>query len=173
MTDSSHPFPTVDQVLALPGDWTLVVPEEYADANGHMNIARYMDAHSDGGWAYWAQLGLSEELAHAGGPTTFDVQHHIVYRHEVLAGHEVTVRIRLLDRTDKAVHGLAFLVNLTTGQVANTMEGIGLCVDLATRAVSPFPDDIAANIDAAIEDNRALPWAPPVCGSMALRSRTR
>jgi acyl-CoA thioester hydrolase len=165
------PFPTLDQVLALPSDYRVAVPDEFTDGNGHMNIARYMQLHSDGGWAYFARFGLSEESAMAGGPTTFDVEHHIVYRREVLAGHEVSVHVRLIDRSDTALHSLQFLVNQTTGEVANSHEALSISVDLRTRAVTPVPAELARRLDARLELDRALDWAPPLCGAMAVRRR--
>lgn len=165
--------PTLEQVLALPCDWTAVVPPEWTDGNGHLNIARYMECHSDGGWAYFGPFGLSEEQARDGGATTFDVEHHIVYHHEVLAGHEVSVHVRLIDRTDKALHSLQFLVNRTTGQIANTHEAVSLSMDLRTRSIAPFPPEPLPLIDAELERHRALPWQPPLSGTMALRSRNR
>jgi acyl-CoA thioester hydrolase len=162
-------FPSVEEVLALPVAYSVVVPREYTDGNGHMNIARYMQIHSDGGWAYFAHVGLSEEAAAAGGPTTFDVEHHIVYRREVLAGHEVSVHVRLVDLSDRALHTLQFLVNRTTGEVANTHEALSLSVDLATRSIAPIPAEVATALEARLEADRALPWEPPLSGAMAVR----
>ena len=169
MPRSPHPFPTLDQVLALPSRYSVVVPAEFIDGNRHMNIARYMQLHSDGGWAYFAEVGMSEDNARAGGPTTFDVEHHIVYRNEVHAGDEVSVHVRIIDRTDKGLHSLQFLVNRTRGEVANTHEAVSLCVDLATRRLSTFTTEVAAAIDAQLEVDRALEWEPPLSGAMALR----
>ncbi|MFN2320144.1 MAG: thioesterase family protein [Dermatophilaceae bacterium] len=169
MQRSPAPFPTLEQVLALPSAYSLVVPPEFTDGNGHLNIARYMQIHSDGGWAYFARFGLSEESAAAGGPTTFDVEHHVVYRREVLAGQEVSVHVRLVDRTDKALHAVQFLVNRTTGEIANTHEAVSLSMDLASRSIAPIPADLAGLLDAQLEADRALSWEPPLSGAMAIR----
>lgn len=159
---SAVPFPSLDQVLELPSRHSLVVPQDYTDGNGHMNVARYMQIHSDGGWAYFAELGLSEESARSGGPTTFDVEHHIMYRREVHAGHRVAVHVRLIGRTDKAVHYLQFLVNETTAEVANSHEAVGLAVDLESRAITAIPDAIADQLDARIARDGALGWEAPL-----------
>lgn len=162
MPRSPHSFPSLEQVLELPSRYSLVVPDEFTDGNGHMNIARYMQIHSDGGWAYFAEIGMSEESARAGGPTTFDVEHHIVYRREVMAGDEVSVHVRVIGRTEKALHSLQFLVNRTRGEVANSHEAVALCVDLATRRLTTFTDELASRIDAQLEQDRALEWEPPL-----------
>lgn len=171
MQSSRAPFPTLDQVLALPSEYRVVVPEEFTDGNGHMNIARYMQLHSDGGWAYFARFGLSEESAAAGGPTTFDVEHHVVYRREVLAGHDVSVHVRLIDRSDTALHSLQFLVNRTTGEVANSHEALGISMDLRSRSIAPIPDRVASQLDERLATDRALDWEPPLSGAMAVRRR--
>src|SRR5690606_33209125 len=112
--------------------------------------------------AYFARFGLSEEAAMAGGPTTFDVEHHVVYRREVLAGHEVSVHVRLVDRSDKALHSLQFLVDRTSGEVANTHEAVSISMDLRTRTIAPIPEDLARRLDARLQVDRALDWAPPL-----------
>lgn len=169
MPRSPHPFPSLDQVLALPSRFSTVVPEEFIDGNGHMNIARYMQLHSDGGWAYFAEIGMSEESARAGGPTTFDVEHHIVYRREVHAGDEVSVHVRVIGRSERALHSLQFLVNRTRGEVANTHEALSLCVDLSTRRLTTFSDELARDIDAQLAVDQALDWEPPLSGTMSVR----
>ena len=173
MPRSPAPFPTVEQVLALPSAYSVVVPDEYTDGNGHLNIARYMQIHSDGGWAYFARFGLSEESAAAGGPTTFDVEHHVVYRREVLAGHEVSVHVRLVDRSETALHSIQFLVNRSTGEIANTHEAVSLSVDLRTRSVAPIPAALAGALDERLEHDHTLAWEPPLSGAMAIRRRER
>ena len=165
------PFPSAEQVLALPTAYSVVVPPDYTDGNGHLNIARYMQLHSDGGWAYFARFGLSEESAATGGPTTFDVEHHVVYRREVLAGQEVSVHVRLVDRSDTALHSIQFLVNRTTGEVANSHEAMSISMDLRTRTVAPIPGELARRLDVRLAADRALGWEPPLCGAMAIRRR--
>ena len=165
-SSSPIPFPTLEQVRQLPSRYSLVVPDSFTDGNGHMNIARYMQIHSDGGWAYFEDLGLSEETARSGGPTTFDVEHHVRYRREVHAGHRVSVHVRLVGRTERALHSVQFLVNETTGEVANSHEAMSLAVDLATRKISTIPEDIAALLDARIAQDAALEWEAPLCLSL-------
>ncbi|MDO5503131.1 MAG: thioesterase family protein [Actinomycetia bacterium] len=169
MADASRPFPTLEQVLALPSSYSTVIPEEYIDGNGHLNIARYMQLHSDGGWAYFAEFGMSEESARAGGPTTFDVEHHIVYLNEVMAGDEVSVHVRSIDRTEKGIHSLQFLLNRTRGEIANTHEAVALSVDMATRRSAALPAHLVAVLDEQLRKDQALDWAPPLCGVMGLR----
>jgi acyl-CoA thioester hydrolase len=59
-----------------------------------------------------------------------------------------------------------FIVNETSGRLAATLEYITASVDLRTRRIAAFPEELAAGLDALLEKHRGLGWAAPVCGSM-------
>lgn len=168
MTGPRPALPTVAQVLALGSSYELVVPSAFTDGNGHMNIARYTEIHSDGGWRWFEQFGLGEAVAAAGGASSFDVEHHARYLREVREGHTVVHCGRLLGRSERAVHSMQFIVNRTTGELANTLECVALSVDLTQRRVAAFPPEIAAALDVELERGKALDWVAPVCGVMTV-----
>ena len=161
--------PSALQVLALPHHLTMTVPAEFVDANGHMNIARYLEVHSRAGWVAYAAWGLGEDVALRGGPASFDAEHHLRYLREVGAGDEISVHGRVLARSPRALHYIQFLVDRTTGVLANTFETVSLSIDLAQRRTVDFPTQIAARLDAEIAVHAALDWAAPVCGTMGVR----
>lgn len=163
------PLPAPDQVLALPPALTLVVPPEYTDANGHMNIAKYLQVHSDAGWIAFSRFGLGEETAAAGGPATFDVEHYLRYAAEVHEGDEISVHPRLVARSTRAVHHVQLLLDRTTGQVANVFEAVSVSVSLETRRSIAFPPEVAAALDARLALDTALPWPAPTCGVLGVR----
>lgn len=162
-------LPRVEQVLALPHHLTMTVPQDFTDANGHMNIARYLEVHSTAGWVAYAAWGLGEDVALRGGPASFDAEHHLRYLHEVGAGDEIAVYGRVLARSPRALHYMQFLVDRTTGVLANTFETVSLSIDLAQRRTMDYPAEIAARLDAEIAVHAALDWAAPVCGAMGVR----
>ncbi len=161
-------LPTVAEVAALGGGYERAVPPEYTDANGHLNIARYMDVHSDGGWHWLERFGLGEATARAGGASTFDVEHHVRYLREVHSGDVLTLHGRLVGRSPRALHSVQFLLNRTTVELANVMEVIALSIDLTARRAVAFPPEVAAALDAQLALDRGLPWEPPLCGSMGV-----
>lgn len=162
-------LPTAAQVLALPLHLTMTVPQEFADANGHMNIARYLEVHSRAGWVAYAAWGLGEDEARRGGPASFDAEHHLRYLREVGAGDEIAVHGRLLGRSPRALHYMQFLVDRTTGVLANTFESVSLSIDLSQRRTVDFPSAVAARVDAELAVHAALGWAAPICGAMGVR----
>lgn len=150
--------PSVEQVRRLPLATRLVVPADWTDANGHLNIVSYMRIHNDGGWAYMARFGLGEQHAREGTAGCFDIEHHLHYLREVNASDTVALHIRVLERTDKALHLLHYLVNDTTDVLANTLEVVCLSVDMTARRSAPFPARVAARIDDQLASDAAVGW---------------
>jgi len=164
-----RPLPTFDQVRVLPCAHEQVVPAHYADANGHMNIVRYMELHNEAAWKHMGQFGLGEEQAVEGTAGSFEVEHHLRYLREVHVGDLVAVHFRTLARSDKALHVMQFLLNVTREELANTLESISLSVDMATRRPAPFPSDVAALLDARLRIDQALDWPAPLATAMGPR----
>ena len=80
-----------------------------------------------------------------------------------------TTRVRLVGRSERAVHALAYLVDEERKRVSYVMEEIFLCIDMETRRTTPWDDDVAAQIDARVKEHQDLPWQAELSGSMALR----
>lgn len=162
-------IPAFDQARKLPLVHEQVIPPNFTDANGHMNIVRYMKLHNDAGWAYMARFGLGEEEARHGQAGSFDVEQHLRYFREVHAGEAVAIHVRLLGRSATALHAMHFLVNVTHAALANTFESLSLSVDMSTRRVAPFPDDVAARLDEQLARDTVLDWQPPLASTMGPR----
>jgi acyl-CoA thioester hydrolase len=163
--------PTYDQVVDLPAQTRRTVPSEFIDENGHMNIGRYLQL---GGEALWSRclgdLGMDRRYIPDRGMSTFTAEHHIQYFTEILEGREVSVRVRLLERSDKVAHAIAFIVDETEQRLSCVVETTLVHIDMTSRRPTPFPEDIAALIDLALK-NDAVDWPAPVCGSMGVRRR--
>ncbi|MDO5627052.1 MAG: thioesterase family protein [Mobilicoccus sp.] len=151
-------IPSVPQVAALPCAGRTVVPQEYVDANGHMNIAPYMQIYNDHGWDYLGRFGLGPDDALAGTAMIFDVEHHLRYLREVHVGDTLASRVRFIARTDKAVQMMIYLVNETRDELAGTFESVSLHVAADTRRVAPFPKSIAERLDAQVAADNAIDW---------------
>jgi len=154
----------VAKLEALPLFHRQTIPPDYLDLMGHMNIRWYMALYDEAAWKFFASIGMDEAYSrtrHAGGMA---LKQFITYYAEVHAGQTVAVRTRMLGRSAKRFHFMHFMINETTGVLASTMEVLGTHADLNARRTSPFPPDIAANIDAKIAEYRQLDWEAPVCG---------
>lgn len=86
----------------------------------------------------------------------FAREHHLAYYREVLVGHQISVHVCELDRTDKALHGISYLVNRTVGEIANSFEFLSVNVDLGLRRPATLPSTVAATMDSSIAHIRAL-----------------
>jgi acyl-CoA thioester hydrolase len=160
---------TLAQLAVLPLYHREIIPDEYIDPMGHMNVRWYMALFDEGTWRFFEDLGLSPEYfqtAHAGG---FALRHFISYWSEVRVGQWVAVRTRLLGRTAKRFHFMHFLINESSGQAAAGLESLVTHADLKARRSSPLPEEITERMDTHLARNGRLDWPAPVCGAIALK----
>ncbi len=161
--------PTLDDLDDLGVLLRLEVPPEFEDLNGHVNVRHHYAMHMEGvEKAFVEQLGVDEARA-ALGDGTFSLTHHIVFHSEILIGHEVSVHLRLLDRSDKIIHAMTILANRTTGRVASTIEFIEAHVDLTARRVTLMGEDLASALDDLIDRHRGLTWDLPLSQPLGVR----
>ncbi len=154
----------VEKIEKLPLYNRVTIPTEYLDLMGHLNIRWYVAIYDDAAWGLFADMGMTEDYyreCQAGG---FALQQFIRYLAEVRVGETVTIRARVLGRSEKRVHFMLFMVNETTRKLASTFEVLGSHADLSIRRTSPYPPNIAAKIDALMAEQNALDWDAPVCG---------
>ena len=161
--------PTYEKVRELPTALEQLVPEEYCDANGHMNVRSHLGLHDDASWVYFGWMGFGERYIEHERRSFFDLEHHLRYFDEVLAGDAVSVHWRLMARSTKLVHAMSFLVDVTRERVANTLEVMSAHVDLDTRRTTPFDGPTADALDRQIEIDDKLSWPAPLCGALSLR----
>lgn len=159
-------FPTIEQVKQLPILLQTVIPPEYEDLNGHMNIQYYLGLYDKGSIPFMQLLGVDERYFTVERKGIFDLEHHLHYLAEVHIGDTVALYGRLLARTAKRFHGIWFMVNETRQQLANTFEFVSTHTDLEARRTSPFSDELAARLDAMLAEHSRLDWEAPVCGVM-------
>ena len=164
--------PTAEQVLQLRAVTEREVPPEFLDENLHMNIEHYLTLGARAVGGRCDELGLGnqayiDEL----GLTVFTAEHHLRYYAEMRLGQELSVHVRLLERSAKALHAMAFLVNRSNDELAFTLEVTLVHVGMDTRRPVDFPADIADRLDAAVKEHSELSWPAPVCGVMGVRRR--
>jgi acyl-CoA thioester hydrolase len=160
--------PTYDDIASLPAHAKQSVPAAFEDLNGHLNIRHYLGIASEGLDESLVEVGIPKDWRNT-GRAVFSAEHHLTYFHELRTGDRVSVRVRLVGRSERAVHVLAYLVDEGREQVSYLMEEIFLCIDMETRRTTSWSDDIAAKIDARVKEHQELPFEPELSGSMALR----
>ncbi len=157
-------FPTPAQLEPLPILYQGIVPAEYLDVMGHMNVRHYLALFDEAAWNFFAGFGMDQAYYDSKQGGAFALQHFIHYRAEILQNDQLTIRGRMLGRSEKRVHFMLFMVNETQGKLAAVLEDMGSHADLNQRRTSPFPPAIAANIDAILAEHQKLSWQAPVCG---------
>lgn len=163
-------MPSYEQVCTLPRLLETVVTDEHEDANGHLNVTGYMALHDGAAWHWLGELGLDPSTS--GRPYgIMDLEHHLRYMAELHVGDRVSIHAQLLDRAERRVHGLWYLVNDTAQRVANMLEFVSVHVDLEQRRAVAFDPATAQVLDRQVEEARR-DWPIPVSGSLQLnRSR--
>ncbi len=161
-------LPSYDQIVQLPAVDEQVVPPEFIDENGHMNIRHYFDAASIALWRVCIAAGMDESYHVERGLSLFTVEQHLRYLSEMKLGDRFTVHGRLLERSAKVLHGMAFVVSPDSRSLACAFEATYVHVDMTTRRAVAIPDDMAARFDAEIARGDELGWAAPVCGAMGV-----
>ena len=79
------------------------VRAEWADYNGHMNLAYYILLF-DGAWEkLLGKFNIGEEAAKIEKRTTFAVESHTTYDQELKVGDEVDLNLLFLDRDKKRI----------------------------------------------------------------------
>jgi acyl-CoA thioesterase FadM len=160
--------PTYDDIATLPAHAPQSIPVAFEDLNGHLNIRHYLGITSEGLDESLVAVGIPKDWRGT-GRAVFTAEHHLTYFHELRTGDKVTVRVRLLGRSERAVHVVAYLVDEGRQRVAYQMEEIFLCIDMETRRTTPWSDETAELIDARVKEHQALDWEAELSGSMALR----
>jgi acyl-CoA thioester hydrolase len=162
-------LPPFGDIAGLPIVFDEVVAADQIDENGHMNIRHYFGL---GSWAVWKAIqaaGVDDAYMSDQAKSLFTVEHHIRYFGELRLGERFTVHERILARSSRAVHAMAFVLDREREKVASTLEIVYVHVSLADRVAVDLPDEVAEALDARIEAGRSLGWDAPVCGAMGVR----
>ncbi len=154
----------ITELEALPLFHREVIPPDYLDAMGHMNVRWYLALYDEAAWRFFASFGMDQAyyINEQGGG--FALKQFIQYLAEVRVGETVAIRTRVLGRSAKRIHYMHFMINETTGRLASFMEVLGSHADMKTRRTAPFPPDLAAKLDAMLAKHQQLGWQAPVSG---------
>jgi acyl-CoA thioester hydrolase len=151
---------------SLPVTHTAVIPKEYLDEMGHMNVMWYTHLFGRSTVALFERVGLNRAYFEANHTGTFALEQHIRFLAEVRVGQHITLRTRLLGRSAKRFHFMHFMFNDDRELLAATGEFVGAHIDLKVRKMSAVPENIAANFGRLLAEHSQLSWPAPVCGAM-------
>ena len=161
--------PSYEDVASLPTYLDQPIPAAFEDINGHLNIRHYVGIASEGLDECLAEVGIPQTWPINAGQAVFSAEHHMTYYSELRTGDRCSVRVRLVGRSERAAHVVVYLLDDTHQKVSYVMEEIFLHVRMDDRRTSPWPEDVAALLDARIAEHEALSWPATTSGSMTLR----
>jgi len=133
-----------------------VLPE-WIDANDHMNLAYYTVLFDYATDALFDAIGIGRQYKDSTNKGTFAVETHNLYERELLVGERVRVSTQILGTDRKRLHLSHEMLMPANGQRAATQELMYLHVDLSTRRVAPFPDEVLERVTAAASAHARLP----------------
>ena len=158
----------LENIAVLPLYHRETIPADYLDAMGHMNVRWYMAIFDSAVWEFFKSYGLDRDYFEKEQSGVFALKHVIQYYAEVKQGETVGIRMRLLGRSDKRFHFMAFMINENAGKLAATLEVLGTHADLTVRRASPLAPNIVKKIDDKLAEDAALGWEAPVSGAISL-----
>ena len=127
---------------------------EWADYNGHMNLAYYIHLF-DGAWeVLLGKFDIGEDSAKIEKRTTFAVESHTTYDRELKVGDEVDLNLIFIDRDKKRIVYKLEMRHKQEQYLASTTEVCSLYVDLGERRVMEFEKDKSDLIDKFIDENK-------------------
>ena len=121
---------------------------EWVDHYGHMNLAYYLVAFDMATDALWPSLNLGEGFR-ARGLGTFAVESWQGYVREVVLDTPLAAESTVLAFDTKRLLLGHRLHHAEEGWLSAENEVLFLCVDLATRRVAAWPEDVLARLAAA------------------------
>ena len=132
-------------------------------------MRHYLGIGSEGLDESLVDLGIPVDWPIKAGHACFAAEHHVTYLRELRTGDRMSVRVRLLGRSERAAHALVYILDDTHQQVSAVFEEIFLHIDISDRRTAPWPADVAEAIDARVAEHEKLPFEAVTSGSMALR----
>jgi carnitine 3-dehydrogenase len=131
------------------------VPKEWADYNGHMTEARYLECFSEATTEMMSIIGVDEEYILNIG-SYFTVETHIRHLDEVQIGEGIKAKTQVIFGENKKLH-LFHWLNHEDGRLLATAEHMLIHVDLKTRGASMPNDLVLKRMGLVYEAHKKLP----------------
>jgi acyl-CoA thioester hydrolase len=149
------------------------VQPEWLDVNDHMNTAYYALVFDQAAEAFMASLGVDEAYIADSNASWVALESHTTFGRELRLADRLRVEARVLDADAKRIHLFQALHHDGLNFQAASNELMIMHLDLKQRRSSPFPDAVAARLDALLRDQRELPPPPEKGSVIGIRRATR
>ncbi|HHW76998.1 MAG TPA: thioesterase-like protein [Xanthomonadaceae bacterium] len=151
--------------------YTGVVPPEWIDYNGHMNVAYYVLAFDHATDAFMDFLGMGRDYRERCNGSAFVVETHVNYQRELVAGDPMRITTQLLGFDSKRIHYFHRLYHGEKGFLAATTELMVIHVDLAERHSASMPLAVLDRLSALMTAHIQLPRPPQSGRVMGVRAK--
>ncbi|MEO7726421.1 MAG: thioesterase family protein [Burkholderiales bacterium] len=149
----------------------LAVLPEYIDPNGHMNVGYYSVIFDKALDLPWDMLGLGSSSTKATGVSSFSLETHVTYQHEVREGDPLDFTFQLIDFDAKRIHFFMTMLHARERWLAATSESISMCIDMTTRRSTTWPADRLARVRALHEAHAQRPRPAEVGRVIGIRRK--
>jgi acyl-CoA thioester hydrolase len=146
---------TVTETTPLALHTETVIPD-WVDYNGHMNVAYYVLIFDHATDALQDYLNIGTDYREQTGGSVFVVESHLTYDQEVMEGINVSVTTQIIGSDPKRLHIFHRMTETGSDETVATNELMILHVDLNTRRVAPFPEEVQAEITELAERHKIL-----------------
>jgi acyl-CoA thioester hydrolase len=152
--------------------YTGLVPPEWIDYNGHMNVAYYVLAFDHATDAFLDYLGMGPDYRDGENCSTFVVEAHVNYQRELMARDPMRITTQLLGFDSKRIHYFHRLYHGTRGFLSATTELMVIHVGLAERHSAPMPLPVLDRLGAVMAQHIQLPRPPQSGRVIGVRAKT-
>ncbi len=150
------------------------VQSTWIDYNRHMRDGYYAVVFSSATDSLMDHLGIGEAYREATKGTLYSLEMQLRFLREINEGEAFTVTAQLLDADAKRIHTFLRMHARKTGELVATCETILLHVDQAAGPASaPFPDDIAARVQALLSEHKVLGFPEEASRPISLAKKKR
>ncbi len=152
--------------------YTGVVPPQWIDYNGHMNVAYYVLAFDYATDAFMECLGMGRDYQEHQGCSTFVVETHVNYQRELVTSDPMRITTQLLGFDSKRIHYFHRLYHADRDFLSATTELMVIHVDLAERHSAPMPMATLDRLSALMAAHVQLPRPPQSGRVMGVRAKS-
>lgn len=151
--------------------YTGVVPPQWIDYNGHMNVAYYVLAFDHATDAFLDYLGMGPNYRDRENCSTFVVETHVNYQRELVAGDPMRITTQLLGFDSKRIHYFHRLYHAARGFLSATTELMVIHVDLDERHSASMPLPVLDRLGAVMAQHIQLSRPPQSGRVMGVRAK--
>lgn len=128
-----------------------IVMPAHCDVYGHMNVRHYAAFFDDAGWHILGRAGVSLSELQAQGLGSVVASLTIDFHHEVKAGQLILIQGAFTRAGNKSFNYAMRLYAADSMTHCATQKTIEVCFDTRARKSAPWPEDVRARIQRAME----------------------